>query len=304
MPISFTGNTNMEYTLVGALIVLVCIAGLLAVGGSLRDWLTNIKGDMTTQRNAAVAANTQAQTQASTYDSATTPFSNELAQDLSPEARAALGESLSTKLQTLGANGTTKLLSQQLAELARQLLADNKISQSQSNILMQMANQGFQIAQVESMVEDATQQAGGDIEKLKSMRYSYNGESDTAYDLAAKVGFNNHSPTDYANLNILTDTSNAQYEMAGFLNFYNQAQAAGLMDIPEVKASIDSAATQIASTGETVETLLYTTTIRNEGAIPSYDDFKSKLASSATQMNSASICTTGNFSTDGVSCSK
>jgi hypothetical protein len=302
------GNALGEYGLVGSLVVLVCIAGFISAGGSLNDLLSSLKGDMDLHRQAAIAVSDRTRAVSMTSQDRTgqeqVDVAAALTKNLTKEEIAALGSTLPDKLQTLGANGTTELLSRQLAELARQLLDEGKISPDQSAIIMRMANQGFRIAEIESMVEDATRMANGDMNKLKTLTFNFQGETQDVYGLASKLGFNARMPQDYASINILDDYSNAQYEMASFLNFYQQAKDSGLLNDPAVRATIESAASQIASTGEAVETILYTTVEKGEGEIPSYDDFKNKIASKSTSMDSSRICTSGNFTEDGVSCNR
>lgn len=303
----YQGNALGEYGLVGSLVVLVCIAGFITAGGNLNDLLASLGGDMTAHRDVAVAASQQRATTAEQAVALNDLAQNgaipaELLKELTNQERAALSATLAIKLQTLGANGTTKLLSKQLVALARQLLAEGKISQPQSDIIMRMANQGYRMAEIESVIEDAARMANGDMDKLKSLTFQFQGEAANAYDLASKLGFNAKIPKDYANVNILDDYGNAQFEMASFLNFYQQAQDSGLMTDPDVRATIESAATQIANTGESVESILYTALVKGKGTIPSYEDFKNKVASNATSMNSSRICTAGKFKNDGVSC--
>jgi hypothetical protein len=113
------------------------------------------------------------------------------------------------------------------------------------------------------------------------------------------------SPQDYAQSDILTDNNHAQPEMANFLNLYSQAQSSGLFTIPELKATITSAAIQIASTGEAIETLLnLENTDKSKGKIPRGSELNDAIANSAAPINVSKVCTFNNFAANGILCHK
>jgi hypothetical protein len=282
------GNTLVEYGVTGVLVILVCIIGLQYLNSGLSTAVAMIKDDMQAkQKNAATMHAFQA-AQASGQSGV-----------MNTTDLALLQQSLADKLQTTGANGTTELLAKQLAAAAAQLLAEGKIDQNQYDILMQLSNQGHKMAQIEGLFSQAAIQANGDPEMLKNMRYTIDGATYTGAELANLVGYGGPTVEYFANNSVLNAASMANPETAKFLSLYQQALDSGALSDPLARSTVDSAATQIASISETVETSAVLLKNQPVDVIA----LNAKQASLSTRMNSSKICTAGNFEDKGVLCS-
>jgi polyhydroxyalkanoate synthesis regulator phasin len=307
-PIQYsTGNTLSEYGLVGSLILLICIAGFLTAGSNLNAIFGALKQDMAAHREIAEsqAAITTAAALKATSTSGATPLPRIMG-DLSAEDMALLGQDLSNKLQTTGANGTTQLLATQLELLAKQMLEQGKISQAESDAILRLANQGHRFAHMEGLIEDAIRMSNGNMDTLRQSTVNMDGQSYLIGDLAHQIGFGVRKPYHFSDSNILTDYPEAaQPEMAKFRELYQEALSGSAMSDPAIRATIESAATQIAMVAESVEDNMWAAiNMSNDYPIRNLEEFNNKIASSSTQMNASKICRAGDYQDNQVICTK
>ena len=194
------------------------------------------------------------------------------------------------------------MLSDQIASAATLLFSEGKIDQSQYDILMKLSNQGHQIAQVESIVADALKTANGDATVFANIKITWEGKTYTAAELSGLIGFDAVFPSDFSSptSNILAQQTGAKAEISDFLSLYNEAVASGALSDPALKATVESASTQIASIGELVEDSVWHFTYYGESGTP--EAVNAREASTATTMNSTNICTAGNFQDNGILC--
>lgn len=288
------GNTIVEYVIIGILLVVVSIAVLQMLSSGLNSAMAMIRNDMKSHRQTALAAQAAQITAGSGAPGS--QFTG-----LSASQQATLEESLAQKLQTTGANGSTELLAQQLAAMANLLLQEGKINQNQYNILMQLSNQGHRMAQIESLISQATTMANGDYNAYSNMKFNIDGQTYTPNQLTDMLGFKGPTPYYFVNNSVLDPSvaSTADPELATFLSLYNQAAASGALSDPLVKSTVDSAATQIASLGELVESV--SPELQN-GSVTNNQSITDLESSEASSMNSSQICTAGKFQDNGALC--
>lgn len=284
------GNTVTEYALIGCLVLLVSITALQLLGSNLNLAMAKIKSDMKAKNHAAMVAESMQQAAAAGKLTGMTTA------DL-----AILQESLTSKLQTTGANGSTEILAKQIAAAAELLLKEGKIDQSQYDILMKLSNQGHKMAQIESMISDAMKFANGDVNAFNTMTFNLDGQTYTASELSKLVGFNGPSPADFGTADILsfpTDTSGGAIN--SFLSLYQEAVASGALSDPLALSTVQSASTQIASLGELTEDVSWNI---DNGMAMDAASVTTLTSASSTQMNSSKICQTGQFVDNGTLCS-
>jgi hypothetical protein len=283
------GNTLIEYGVTGVLVMIVSIIGLQILNGNLSTAVAMIKDDMQAkQKNAATMHAFQA-----------AQASGQTGVMMKTAEQALLEKSLSQKLQSSGAEGSTNVLANQMAAAAAELLAQGKITQSQYDILMQLSNQGHKMAQIEGLFSQAAIQANGDVDALSNMHYTVDGTTYSGTELATLVGYGGPTVEYFANNSVLAAASSANPETAKFLSLYQQALDSGALSDPLARSTVDSAATQIASISETVETSAVL--LKNQPV--DVVALNAKQASLSTRMNSSKICTAGNFEDKGALCS-
>ncbi len=285
------GNAITEYALIGFLVLLSAIAGVQLFGANFNTAMGMVKDDMKAKNQAALAA----------WVSNTASATGKIPV-LSLSEQALLEESLTSKLQTTGANGSTEVLAKQLAAAAAKLLKDGKIDQSQYDILMKLSNQGHKMAQVQGMIADAMKYANGDVNLFNGLKFTLDGQSYTAPQLAKMIGFNGPSPADFGAANILCSPTGGTTgsEVSNFLSLYNQALSSGALSDPLAKSTVDSASTQIASLGELTEDVVWN--VQN-GMSMDTASITTLTSTSTTTMNASKICTAGQFVDNGALCS-
>jgi len=287
------GNTITEYALIGILVVVVCIVALQTLGSGLNSAMAMVRQNMKNHQLQASAA-------LMAQKSAASGLAGQSGQ-LTAAQQALLQESLAQKLQTTGANGATEILADQLAATAALLLAQGQITQSQYDILMQLANQGHKMAQIESLVAQAVQMANGDPTAYANMTFTIDGQTYTANQLTDMLGYKGPTPYYFTGNSTLDPAvaSSADPELATFLSLYNQALSSGALSNPLALSTVSSAASQIAMLGEMTESV--SPEIAN-GTAATSASITALEASQASQMNSSQICTAGNFQDNGVLC--
>jgi hypothetical protein len=277
------GNTLLEYSLIGSLIALGCVAGLLGAGKNFAAMISGLKTEMSTHNQLAIAASKNAKILSSTTSSSGT--SSRLG--LTSEEQMLLEQPLTDKLQTTGANGTTELLAKHLELLATQLLAEGKITEAQSDAILRLANQGHYMAHLEELLEQATAAGQSTI--------VMDGQSYSLEEIAGQIAFANRGPFHFADTDILSSDYAAyqEPEMAKFVALYQEVVSSGAASDPLVASTIQSSATQIANVAESMEDEIFR---------PSGMSLIDAVISNTTQMNSAHICTAGNFTDNGLLC--
>ncbi len=288
---SLRGSAVVEYGLAGALILLVSISALIHFSGHLQANLQGVQGKLSGQGSSPVGLlDTQAVDRNSVQQVA-----------LSPEKLALLQSSLATKLQTTGANGSTKILAEQIELAAQTMLDKGTINQAQYDILVRLANQAHEVARIEGMVEQAVQHAQGNQQVFNEMKLNYNGQVYSAPDLSLLVGVSWQTPQSLAGTDILQSTQ-LMGGMAPVQALYQEALEGGALDDPALKATVDSATAQIMQIGELSENAVYNFSVYGD-PLSNAESLHVAMAQQSTDFQATNICRSGGFSDTGVLCS-
>ena len=296
------GTTMTEYALAGVLVAGVSIAGLQLLGHSVNSSLaTMLHKDPSAKPQQPAAAPTPP---TDPDPSATTPSSSvqppAFVSSFTQTQLDQLQMSSSERILTVGVNGSSELLASQLTQTADLLLSENKVTQDQYNILAKLAKQGQQIAQIQSMVSSALHASNGDYDQFANTNVTLDGKTYTALQLTSLIGFSGPTPEYFGTNDILAAGSTAQPEIAEFLNLYQQALASGALSDPAVKATIDSASSQIAGLGEVTENVMQG--LQNKEYTTADDVMNSKEAAMTNALNLSITCQAGDFQANGVLC--
>jgi hypothetical protein len=315
---SAPGNTMVEYVLPGLLVALCSIAAFLAVGGSFQELMQDLRQDMskssasTKQQTDLQKAQMGAYILKQTLNSgvATQLPSNIAATMASLNATQAAQQTTST-ITTLGANGATQQLSDHIVQLANQWKAEGKITDAQLNVLINLANEGHQLATEEKMFTEALLAGQTDLE--------VNGQS---YSLSVNeaLGYNKQMAPDVWGLNpeaanpLLRPFAQAYQN---FVQMQSQLDPALSQQISNLaiqisavddglKWSVDDALTGHASQNTmTAENLWQATAAHFQDNInnsPAASSTVAADASSLTNTNSTQICTNGKGQDNGTVC--
>jgi hypothetical protein len=220
---------------------------------------------------------------------------------------------LGQSIATLGANGTTTVLANNLAQLAQELLESGDISESQYNILIQLSDAGHKQAMIEAVIEHAANSAAGASSStfLDNTQVVLDGHTKTIGELWNSLGYNapggggryftstgkvvNTLPADLLH----PASSDVASSLEAFLDVYHQAESSGALSDPVVEQVVSSLSTQIALTSDALVQAVGQVYLGNSPA----GQIQTLAASATTHMDSAGICTAGSGTDSGVSCS-
>lgn len=180
------GNTIMEYTLIGSLIVLVCIGGFQIIGSNFNGYMLGLKDDMASHNKATAnaqaaqqqqVANAQAQMQAH-------------AQEMSNNSAANNTSAANGTIETLGANGNTNAYANDILTNANQALASGNLTQAEYDVVVKLANKGHDIAMIQGLLEGAYKQSQGNSSAYANSNLTFNGQTYTPAQLNAVLESN------------------------------------------------------------------------------------------------------------------
>lgn len=285
------GQALTEYLIIGALVLIVAIGALTVLGKTTSQLFANMLGSRnagaTTQASAAGGAGPSVTAGGGTSSSSASS---------SPAATSASGgsvtftsangtaislpnypENVSKSIDTVGANGTTDLLANQLVDMAKQLKAEGTISDQQYNSLVALSNQGHRLADFERILEGNYSPQTAD--KFETMTFTVQGQQYTGNEIHSVMGFQGAMGAQ------ISDPLNAPAsdEIARLQSLYKSAQQSGAMSDPAVANVVQGLTSQIALLNQYVNNI---------------DD-----ASARTDINSVGICGAGGSGDSGVHCS-
>jgi hypothetical protein len=285
------GQSFTEYSLIGASMLLVAVAGILLLGQNVNITFRDMLGGYHPKGTVQVAAG------ASTNPSQSMTGGNGSIAANSPGGSSSLNTislnngDLQTALQVAGANGVTTILADRITALSQQLLAQGEITPEQANLFSDLANQGHRIAGIEKLIEDASRNNQTSIE--------FEGQSYTPIQLTGKLGWSGvgigspilQSIDDVESV----DAASRSVELTALLNKYQALQDSGALQNPTVQKFVGSMTSQIGSISETLESIVSNT---------SWDPtpVQTNVASSLSNIDSVQICTSGNGSDRGIHC--
>lgn len=308
------GFAISEYSFTVALVSLACLGALALLGQALYGNLSSTASSdnsaqyvsMSEYREQAAesdrARNSQTQTTVSLTDSVLT-LRDGTRIDLS-RYPSDIGASVATS----GANGTTTLLLAQLTNITDQLKAAGKLTPTQENLLRNLANQGYRMSEIESLIERAFANSSN-LQEFNAMQHTFEGRVLTTQQLYSLLGYNRDGFPDNSAFDPM-QAATANPENRAFLELYQQVQASGVLTDPTLNTLVTGMSTEILKIAEYTETA---TRVLNEGGLQPTDaaDYIVKQAerhsganvalqvsnssgSAVSNANSAGICQVGN----------
>lgn len=289
----------MEYTIVGFLMIAVCLGALLLLGKQLDSMMGGFQQNLSRHKSISEEAHSEVKAQISSRQLKESLNSHFV--EMNPKEKYLLQSDLTGKLQTLGANGTTELLAKQIVVLAESLYKKGEITEEQRNTLQKLANKGHDMALVEGLVEDFVEMAGERQKELSNKTYNFEGKEYTPYELTRLVGYAGWYPNNIQDP--FQDVTNGGALLVDFQRLYQEADRNGSLSNPDVKSLVTAAASQIVMTGELVEDN-YSNYHNGVFNFKNKSEFTSKLASYSTHLHSSQICRSGNHIDGGTFCRK
>lgn len=228
------GNTAMEYSLVGASILVATVGLWFLLGGSLKDIFSVIKADM--QVRGMLSG-----------------FSGMIqGLDQLTDVRSTDGRTIDTGFefgapttQTVGTSGNTAEAYKNLRKLSENAVAEGKMTQEEAANLDALAQQALKLAGIQKAIETAMAQVGLDNKALLAMQVQLEGESYTVAELADMIGWKENTSGDG---NPLVPDANANGAELNILKeLYQEALASGALKDPGVQELVSQLTGQVAN---------------------------------------------------------
>lgn len=298
------GQSLMEYGIALCTVVMLSIVGLMSLSSNINIALSSMIPKYVAGQAANVSrvpkllANIPIQQALYTQNSTST--NSHATGQLSGESHSISTSDTQKSIAVSGANGATRELASILTSTVEQALATGEITQAQAQVLLELANQGYALAEIEKLLEDAVAQGKTEV-TFKNKRYQ-------TWELAQQLGLN--VPENTWNL----DSQYAAALMAPFLKQYKAVEQAGALTDPALKNMVSQLSYQIAAIGDAVSWQFgqwqtqgkpaITTVIMNTQTAnlfqmdmqgTPYSD-ATHTASGKTNQNSNQICTIGGVS--------
>jgi hypothetical protein len=293
-----SGQSMSEYTLIGGVVALSAVVALSFMGTRLSGLFGSMIGKPqpmapVTVANLPAPAPTlppAVSTPAPPVVGTTAPPASGVSIHLpnGSSLNLSLPTSIPHSVQTVGANGTTEMLASSLQTMANQMLASGDINQTQANTILQLANEAHHLAEIQKTLEDDSASNGTDVNAFKTKPVVIDGTTyANAYQAALSIGYD--------------DANNRGPELQRFWDLYTNATSAVYMWPPELKAVLEYHATAVNDLSDSMRVAMRDIIQYNAGT-PA--ELNSRVASTMTHKQSASICTMQDGNADsGVQCS-
>lgn len=302
------GQSLQEYAMLFGLVVIVAVAAVSTLGNQSSALIDN-------SRQTLVGSKSPFSKNAGLLQSAplAIPGVTTATVTLADGSKITLTDyptDLAQSVETVGVDGTSKLLAATLKSLAKQLRDSGKISDIEFDQLASLSNKGYQLAEIEGMIEDA---ARGAKDRNTFIQSSF-GVGDTHYgslaELARSIGWQGADDQSDSLIDFLD--SRSLYKKGGMLmpgeflySFYDSFRAVdegGKITDPVVSALVLKLTEQIASLSDSLETVTTDiVSLPEEGEINAL--LKSKLTSRLGTYKAGGICALGGGAESGVQCS-
>ncbi|HEY9687631.1 MAG TPA: hypothetical protein V6C52_11710 [Coleofasciculaceae cyanobacterium] len=282
-----------EYSLAGGLVVVLTIVALSLLGGQVN----NIFASMVPKSgNAQTTATTTGNTAGSpTGGSTTSTFPMTITLNNGKQLMVDMPTSLKDSVATSGVNGSTSALLADFKSVTDQMLASGDLTPEQASSLAALANQGYRIAQIESLIEQVAQTAA-DGASFKATPVQFDGQTMTILQLNSLIGSVPSEPATFTDP--LSTAASSNQETLNFINLYNTALSSGALSNPQLQAYVGLLATEISYLSEVTEDAVATTpnTVDPCQYLPNF------LASESTYLDSTNICKAGAGKATGNTC--
>ncbi len=224
----------MEYTLVGASVLVATVGLWFLLGGYLKDIFLVIKADMGVR---GVVSSLSGMVQGL---------------DQLMDVKSTDGRTIDTGLefgapttQTVGTSGNTAEAYKNLRKLSEKAVGEGKMTQEEAANLDALAQQALKLAGIQKAIETAMAQVGLDNKALLAMQVQLEGESYTVAELAEMIGWKENTSGDG---NPLVPDANANGAELNILKeLYQEALASGALKDAGVKDLVSQLTGQVAN---------------------------------------------------------
>lgn len=292
------GQGLSEYSIIGALIVLITVPALVLMGNNLKLSFNTLlparKPTISIVQSPAPVAQPQGAGNVSAV-----PVPNQIHLITAKGSRILIqteSKPLNEVLRTAGANGATATLADRIRSIAEQLQAGGDITATQAGSLIALANQGHRLGAIMGLMEQAASNSRNNDE-FDRTTVTFEGKHISIEKLENGLGFESmdygEMPRDPLNMSL-----KPYKETGAFIEAYQKAQNQGAMDDPQIKNVVQGLASEI---------VMITVAMDNAQWASSAGDIKpitllDHAASAITHADSGGICLNGKAKDSGIQC--
>lgn len=290
------GQGILEYSLIGVLVLFICVGTLEILNGGMGKALQKLWDDMESRQRPAVAITNPPSGSSQSSSNEGLKFVTFKGTTITLPGTV---NNMEKSIETLGANGTTKILANSLEALIEKLVAKKEISRKQSQSLIYLANSGHALAKMHKLTEDAIANTST-IEEYRAVI-----ENIPALVDLSEEGYHHHNIGCYYPHEADPLEPGVELQLFGvtgdFLRAYHQAVASGALNDPAVRVVVETLTRKISNLS-TVASHTFESLAHNE---ISHGDVSGFIAENIakTHDKSAQICATGNGQDSGTQCS-
>ena len=314
-----SGQTFSEFALLLALVVIVALGGLIAFSGSLKTALASLPfvSGMSSGSSGSGGAGGSASSGAVAAAGVKPGDSYYTMSDGTVVDLGSYNGNIQESIETSGVNGTTDMLASTIQAMAKSLVDQGKLTPGQSNLLIDLANKGHNVAATEKLIETLIATPVATPASLQSTMVTYNGVqyanvwSVAMGQLGMCSGTQCVAPADayggMAGAPTLTlsayDNNYWGQNTSDFLQTYQAVQASGILSDPSVNSFVSQLVSNVANIADNFEFNVLTTTDAGYTADNSQiSNFNQNNASAITNLNGVQICTVGTGTDTGTHC--
>ncbi|WP_303674138.1 hypothetical protein [Vampirovibrio chlorellavorus] len=289
------GQGTLEYTMMGVLVLVICVGGLEILTGSLSSAWQILHTEMQQKQVSEVAITDPKFTPSGSPTGAGLKFVTLKGTVITLPSTV---NNMEKSIETLGANGTTAVLVKSLEELIKQLVENRELNRTQSQSLIYLANSGHALAKMHKLTEDAI----ANTSTIEEYRFVI--ESIPALVDLTEEGYHMHNIGCYYPHELDPLQPNAELQLFGvtgdFLRAYQKAVSSGALDDPAVRLVVEALTRKISNLS-TVASHTFESLAHNEISHSEVSGFIAENIAK-THDSSAQICTTGNGQDSGTQC--
>jgi Flp pilus assembly pilin Flp len=286
-----SGQTLSEYGLIAAIVALVSMPVLFLLGGNISAFFQQLVPHPRSAIQVAKSTPIDTAVTSTFYTPATSVLTSSQT-DQSQPAKSALSSALEaqvllTTIQTVGANGTTKLLTSDLHNIAMRMKAQGKLTEAEYTQITYLANQGHRLAQIEALIEEAAQQYG-DASMFSNKKVQLDGKS---YQIADLIQLTSKTSPEVQKFITL------QTEVLQYTAFSNEASQKKVRELSDGIIKIADASSTAAYMAQTGVDYVPTNSLYTEKLQQLIESNPMTSYSEHTTKNSNGICSQGLSST-------
>lgn len=202
-------------------------------------------------------------------------------------------------IETNGVNGATIMLADEFTRVIQELEAMGELDNDLMNELLALSKKGYELAAIESVMEEALAQSGGDPDKYMNTKVSYLGKEYVMSDFMATYQVGYHADHSEVQGNPFDSRLRPKGATAEFLDMYYDLEASGQLKNPNVERVVQGLSGEILYLSDVPETSNW---LMNNGKPDKAVTLNDRIdVSGMTQENADNICTLG-VSDPGANC--